>query len=81
MAEIMNHGRRAVTEPAIDAMEPDALRAYARHMSALVERLLTERESHLRRVETAFRSRHNRQQAEIETLRRKLAKEAQACRA
>ena len=67
-----------MTELPIDAMEPDALRAYARHMTALVERLLRERETHLRRVETAFHSRHNQQQAEIETLRRRLTKEAQA---
>src|SRR3546814_6240861 len=45
------------------------LRALARHQQAHIDRLLAERESHLRSVEESFRRRHNQQQAELDELR------------
>ena len=49
----------------IDALDPDQLRNFAHHQNRLVQRLLREREGHLKSVEQAFTRRHNHQQAEL----------------
>ncbi|HEY9556846.1 MAG TPA: hypothetical protein VIR58_08925 [Acidimicrobiales bacterium] len=54
---------------AFDALGVSELRALARHQQAHIDRLLAERESHLRSVEESFRRRHNQQQAELDELR------------
>lgn len=49
----------------IDSLDVVQLRAFAHHQNRLVQRLLSEREGHLRSVEAAFRVRHNVQQQTI----------------
>lgn len=55
-------------------MDVESLRAFARHVSHLNDRLLSEREGHLVKVEQAFRRRHNEQSETILRLTKALAK-------
>lgn len=59
----------------IDVLDPTQLRAFAHHQNRLVQRLLTEREGHLRSVEAAFTRRHNQQQKQITALERIVEKQ------
>lgn len=52
----------------IDELDLPQLRAFAHHQNRLVQRLLSEREGHLKSVEQAFTRRHNAQQADIARL-------------
>lgn len=52
----------------IDALELDQLRAFAHHQNRLVQRLLSEREGHLKSVEQAFTRRHNQQREDMDRL-------------
>lgn len=66
-------GEASIESETIDNLELDQLRKFAHHQNRLVQRLLAEREGHLKSVELAFTRRHNQQAAAIGKLEQMVA--------